>query len=58
MTDCLGDESGDAGGVSGMSATGVSCVVSMSAGATLESDLRFCCLGSYRCTFQMQGRRI
>jgi hypothetical protein len=56
MADCLGDESADGVGVSGISATGVSCVVSMSARAMLESDLRLCCLSSYCCTFQMQGR--
>jgi hypothetical protein len=39
MTDCLGDESGDPNGVRGMSATGVSCVVSMFVEGMLESNM-------------------
>jgi hypothetical protein len=39
MTDCLGVEFGDVGGVSGMSMTGVLYVVSMFVEGMLESNM-------------------
>lgn len=39
MTDCLGDEFGDVGGVSGMSTAGVLYMVSMFVEGMLESNM-------------------